>query len=248
MQGQISARPESIQSSCMHSGRPGLFRGAGGRYIAWMTSAPAMPSGFRFLPGFFDRSAQKALIDAVITATQTAPFWRPTMPRTGQPLSVMMTNFGPLGWVTDKEKGYRYEAAHPETGSPWPSMPQRLSDLWADVADYPAAPEACLVNWYSETSKMGMHIDWDEEATDAAVVSISLGDKARFRLGGPKRGGKTHSLVLSSGDVVVLGGQSRRCYHGIDRIYPGTSTVLPEEHFPGGGRINLTMRRVTVPA
>ncbi|MBR9825118.1 MAG: alpha-ketoglutarate-dependent dioxygenase AlkB [Alphaproteobacteria bacterium] len=213
-----------------------------------MTSAPAMPSGFRFLPGYFDLSAQEALIESVITAAHSAPFWRPSMPRTGQPLSVQMTNFGPLGWVTDKEKGYRYEPAHPETGSPWPSMPQRLSDLWSDVADYPAAPEACLVNWYAETSKMGMHIDWDEEATDAAVVSISLGDKARFRLGGPKRGGKTHSLVLSSGDVVVLGGQSRRCYHGVDRIYPGTSTLLPDEHFPGGGRINLTMRRVTIPA
>lgn len=207
-----------------------------------------MPDGFRYLPEYFSRDDQAALIQAVLDARASAPFWRPAMPRTGQPLSVLMTNFGPLGWVTDKEKGYRYEPTHPETGTAWPSLPQKLLSLWQEVASYPAPPEACLVNWYAPTSKMGMHIDWDEEATDAAVVSISLGDKARFRLGGPKRGGKTASMVLSSGDVVVLGGDARRCYHGVDRIYPGTSTLLAEEDFPGGGRINLTMRRVTIPA
>ncbi len=206
------------------------------------------PSGFRFLPGYFDRAAQTALIEAVMAATQDAPFWRPTMPRTGQPLSVKMTNFGPLGWVTDKAKGYRYEPAHPETGTAWPDLPPALLDLWTAVADYPAPPEACLVNWYGPDSKMGLHVDWDEEATDAAVVSVSLGDKARFRIGGPERKGRTSSLVLSSGDVVVLGGAARRCYHGVDRIYPGTSTLLPPDAFSGGGRINLTMRRVTIPA
>ena len=206
------------------------------------------PDGFRFLPGYFDRAAQAALIDAVIEGSKTAPFWRPAMPRTGRPLSVMMTNFGPLGWVTDKAKGYRYEAAHPETGTAWPALPEALAGLWQDVADYPAPPEACLVNWYGPDSRMGLHVDWDEDATDAAVVSVSLGDKARFRIGGPQRGGKTHSLILSSGDVVVLGGAARRCYHGVDRILPGTSTLLPPDAFPGGGRINLTMRRVTIPA
>lgn len=153
-----------------------------------------------------------------------------------------MTNFGPLGWVTDKDRGYRYEPAHPEVGAPWPDPPELLTDLWELVAGYPAPFEACLVNYYRDTSRMGLHIDRDEAATDAAVVSVSLGDKARFRLGGPTRNGKTHSLILSSGDVVVLGGEARRCYHGVDRIYPGTSTLVPD-----GGRLNLTMRRVTNP-
>lgn len=210
------------------------------------TETPPLP-GFRFLPGRFDRAAQAALIEAVVEAARTAPFWRPSMPRTGQPLSVKMTNFGPLGWVTDRDGGYRYETAHPETGAPWPAMPQALIDLWQEVADYPDPPEACLVNWYGPDSRMGLHVDSDEAATDAAVVSISLGDRARFRIGGPSRRGKTASMVLSSGDVVVLGGASRRCYHGVDRIYPGTSTLLPEKDFPGGGRINLTLRRVTRP-
>jgi alkylated DNA repair protein (DNA oxidative demethylase) len=205
------------------------------------------PPGFRFLPQYFDRKAQSALIDAVIDATRTAPFWRQCMPRTGQPMSVRGSNFGPLGWVTDKDQGYRYETRHPLNGQAWPSMPVALLELWRDVADYPDPPEACLINWYGADSKMGLHVDFDEEATDAAVVSVSLGDKARFRLGGPERKGRTMSMVVSSGDVVVLGGQSRRCYHGVDRIYPGTSTVLDPEHFPGGGRINLTLRRVTLP-
>ncbi|OLF75472.1 alkylated DNA repair dioxygenase [Maricaulis sp. W15] len=209
-----------------------------------MTAAFIPPDGFRFLPGYFDRAAQAELIAAVVDGARSAPFWRPSMPRTGQPLSVRMTNFGTLGWVTDKAKGYRYEPEHPDTGSAWAPMPDPLLALWDAVSDYPARPEACLVNWYAPDSRMGMHVDWDEEATDAAVVSVSLGDKARFRIGGPQRGGKTASLVLSSGDVVVLGGEARRCYHGVDRIYPGTSTLLPREAFPGGGRINLTMRRV----
>ncbi|WP_323760757.1 alpha-ketoglutarate-dependent dioxygenase AlkB [Maricaulis sp.] len=212
-----------------------------------MSTPYVMPDGFRLLPGKLSRSEQLALIDAVIASQDATPFWRPSMPRTGQPLSVMMTNFGSLGWVTDKIGGYRYEPRHPETGRAWSAMPDALTSLWREVADYPADAEACLVNWYAPESKMGMHVDWDEEATDAAVVSISLGDKARFRLGAAQRGGKTASMVLSSGDVVVLGGAARRCYHGVDRIYPGTSTLLPPEYFPGGGRINLTMRRVKRP-
>ena len=207
--------------------------------LDWMS----LPDGFRYLPGHFDRTQQTALAGAILEAAKTVPFYRPRMPRTGQALSVTMTNFGPLGWVTDKEKGYRYEAVHPETGAAWPDPPDLLTRLWDEVSGYPAPFEACLVNCYTEASRMGLHIDRDEEATDAAVVSVSLGDKARFQLGGPGRKDKTHSLILSSGDVVVLGGEARRCYHGVDRIYPGTSTVVPD-----GGRLNLTMRRVTIPA
>lgn len=210
----------------------------------------ALPQGFRFLPDYFDRAAQRALLDGVLTSMREAdsPFFQPRMPRTGQPMSVTMSNLGPLGWVTDKERGYRYEPAHPTTGRPWPPLPKALLDLWNEVADYPAPPEACLVNHYGDGAKMGMHIDWDERATDAAVVSVSLGDRALFRLGGPKRSDKAVSMKLNSGDVVVLGGASRRCYHGVSRIYPGTSTLLAEAGLTQGGRINLTLRRVNLPA
>lgn len=229
--------------------KPGGHAVGGRSILRAMTSRSLeFPTGFQLLPGYFDRAGQAALVEAVLAATTTAPFFQPTMPRTGQKMSVTLTNFGPLGWVSDKDKGYRYESAHPETRAPWPAIPKPLLDLWDEVANYSAPPEACLVNNYAPDSRMGLHIDWDEKATDAAVVSVSLGDKARFRLGGPQRKGRTASMILSSGDVVVLGGAARRCFHGVDRIYPGTSTLLPREIFTDGGRINLTLRRVTRPA
>ncbi|XBQ16795.1 MAG: alpha-ketoglutarate-dependent dioxygenase AlkB [Oceanicaulis sp.] len=205
-------------------------------------SAFTPPSGFRLLPQYFSRSAQAALVDEVLAGVAQSPLYRPSMPRTGAPLSVRMTNFGPLGWVTDKEKGYRYEPAHPVTGAPWPAMPQALLDLWDAVAGWPDPPEACLVNWYGPDARMGLHVDNDECEANAPVVSVSLGDRARFRLGGTARGGSTGSFMVSSGDVVVLAGAARRAYHGVDRIYPGTSTLLPDDWRPG--RINLTLRRV----
>jgi len=179
--------------------------------------SPAFPDGFAYYPLYFDPAQQEALIKAVSEGVKQAPFYQPTMPRTGAPLSVVMSNFGPLGWVTDKDKGYRYEALHPKNGQPWPVLPKLLQDLWNDVGGYPAAPEACLINWYREGTKMGAHVDNDEQDTRAPVVSVSLGDPALFRMGGPKRGGPTQGLKLFSGDVVVMAGASRLCHHGVSR-------------------------------
>jgi alkylated DNA repair protein (DNA oxidative demethylase) len=200
------------------------------------------PDGFKLLPERLSAKDQADLLQCVLTGIRSSPLYQPSMPRTGKPLSVRMTNFGPLGWVTDKDKGYRYEAAHPVTGETWPSIPQALLDLWGAEADWPDPPEACLVNWYGPDARMGLHVDNDEKAVNAPVVSVSLGDRARFRLGGPDRKDPTASFILSSGDVVVLGGAARRCHHGVDRIYPGTSRLLPSDWSPG--RINLTLRRV----
>lgn len=153
-----------------------------------------------------------------------------------------MTNCGVLGWLTDRDRGYRYQATHPVTGEPWPAVPERLLALWDEVADYPHPPEACLINFYGPEAKMGLHQDRDEDNFDAPVVSVSLGDACLFRVGGTTRGGPTVSFRLESGDVVILGGKGRLCYHGVDRIYPSTSDLLKR-----GGRINLTLRRVTTP-
>jgi alkylated DNA repair protein (DNA oxidative demethylase) len=200
-----------------------------------------MIEGFRFLPEYFPPAAQKALVAEVLGILEANPLYTATMPRSGKPMSVRMTNLGPLGWVSDI-KGYRYQPTHPFTGEAWVAIPQTLLDLWEDVSDYPAPPQACLVNWYGADSRLGLHIDADEDAKDAPVVSVSLGSRALFRLGGLERSGSTSSMRLASGDVVVLGGQARRAYHGVDRIYPDSSTLVP-----GGGRINLTLRRVTAP-
>jgi alkylated DNA repair protein (DNA oxidative demethylase) len=200
----------------------------------------ALPDGVRHFPGLLDRSAQQALLEAVRAVVRAAPLYVPTVPGTGKPMSVRMTNCGTLGWVTDKERGYRYQATHPVTGAPWPPMPAMLLDLWRSQAGFPHPPEACLVNFYAPDARMGMHQDRDEKEFSAPVVSISLGDDCLFRVGGTRRGDATASLRLHSGDVLVLGGASRLAYHGVDRIYPGTSTLLK-----GEGRINLTLRRVT---
>lgn len=200
-----------------------------------------MPEGFRLLPGRFDRAAQEDLRDAIRAVAAAAPLYRPTMPRTDKPFSVRMTNCGPLGWVSD-QAGYRYQATHPVTGRPWPPIPEMLLALWEALSGYPHPPEACLVNFYEPDARMGLHQDADEAEFAAPVLSVSLGDTCLFRLGGVDRRDPTRSFRLASGDVLLLGGAARLAYHGVDRIYPGTSTLLQQ-----GGRINLTLRRVTRP-
>jgi len=191
--------------------------------------------------GAFEAAPQATLRDEIRKITTKAPLYTPTMPRTGKPWTVRMTNCGPLGWVSDRS-GYRYQPTHPDTGEPWPAIPQMLLDLWDDTTFYPAPPECCLVNFYTDKARMGLHRDEDEEALDAPVLSVSLGDTATFRLGGLERKGRTRSFKLHSGDVLLIGGDNRLAYHGIDRVFPNTSTLLKD-----GGRINLTLRRVTKP-
>jgi len=198
------------------------------------------PSGLRLLPGYLDRPAQAALAAALAAVLERAPLYTPRMPRSGKPFSVRMTNCGLLGWVSD-EAGYRYQPTHPETGEPWPPIPRMLLDAWQDLTQYPHPPEACLVNFYGPATRMGLHQDRDEQDFSAPVLSLSLGDACLFRIGGLRRNDPTRSVQLESGDALVLGGQARLAFHGVDRILPGTSTLLPQ-----GGRINLTMRRVTL--
>lgn len=197
--------------------------------------------GFRYLPDYFDRHQQEALVEEIRAILKEAPLFQPAMPRTGKPFSVRMSNCGPLGWVADI-KGYRYQATHPATDKPWPPMPEALTDLWKALAPGCPPAEACLINFYEPGAKLGLHQDRDEETFDAPVISVSLGDTATFRVGGTNRKDKTTSMRLASGDVVVLGDDARLAFHGIDRILKGTSTLLKN-----GGRINLTLRRVTKP-
>jgi alkylated DNA repair protein (DNA oxidative demethylase) len=197
------------------------------------------PAGLRYLPGYLDRPAQEALVEDIRRVVVAAPLYVPQMPKTGKPMSVRMTNCGTLGWVTDRDGGYRYQRRHPVTGEPWPSIPPVLLRIWQEVSGYPEPPEACLVNFYEGEAKMGLHQDRDERNFEAPVVSVSLGDQCLFRIGATARNAPTRSFRLSSGDVVVLGGESRLSFHGVDRIYAGTSTLLKN-----GGRINLTLRRV----
>ena len=195
-----------------------------------MAASPA-PPGLRIVPGYLDRAGQEALLTALRAVFARAPLYTPRLPKTGKPMSVRMTNCGPLGWVTDAA-GYRYQAGHPETGESWPPMPQIVLAAWRALADYPHAPECCLVNYYGRAARMGLHQDRDERDFDAP------------QLGGIVGAGHdpSHTLHRASGDALVLGGKARLAFHGVDRILPGTSSLLPQ-----GGRISLTLRRVTIP-
>lgn len=198
-----------------------------------------LANGIRHFPDYLDRQAQEHLVELIRGVVAEAPLYTPEMPGTGKPMSVRMTNCGSLGWVTDRDKGYRYQPFHPATKKPWPAMPPELLDLWEKLADYQKPPEACLINFYSDDAKMGLHQDKDEDDLAASVLSVSLGNSCLFRVGGLNRKDPTGSFRLASGDIVVLGGEGRLAFHGVDRIYPGTSTLLKN-----GGRINLTLRRV----
>src|SRR5271165_5438974 len=119
-------------------------------------------SGVAYFPNLLDRAAQEALLADVRAILAGAPPFRPRMPRTGKPFSVMMSNCGALGWVSD-ESGYRYQPAHPQTGRAWPAMPPRLVAIWASLAPGAPPPEACLSNLYGARARMGLHQDRDEQ-------------------------------------------------------------------------------------
>ena len=204
----------------------------------------ALP-GFQHLQHYCSAAAQQDLLDEVRRAIAEAPLYTPTMPRSGRPMSVRMTNCGSLGWVTDKAGGYRYQSTHPITGVAWPLMPRPLLELWRELAGVNLLPEACLVNYYGAAAKLGLHQDMDEEERSAPVISVSLGDDAWFRVGGLMRTDPTERILLTSGDVVVLGGEARMAFHGVDRILAGTSDLLTKNSGFDGGRINLTLRRVS---
>ena len=231
-----------MRGTVMASGKNPMKASVTPRPNAVSAAAPAAgSSGLRFHPGYLERAQQEALLAELREIFVAAPLFTPRMPKSGRPISVRMSNCGPLGWVSD-EAGYRYQPTHPVTARAWPPLPSTLLSIWHALAQYPAPPEACLINYYAAGTKMGLHQDRDEEDFAAPVVSLSLGDCCLFRVGGRRRNDPTRSVRLCSGDAVVLGGDSRLAFHGVDRIEPGTSTLLAE-----GGRINLTMRRVTRP-
>ncbi|MEM9318701.1 MAG: alpha-ketoglutarate-dependent dioxygenase AlkB [Pseudomonadota bacterium] len=193
--------------------------------------------GARIYPGWLDPAAQAEMAAQIAAALDQAPLVQPVTPR-GQKMSVRMSAAGAFGWITDRA-GYRYEPHHP-SGVAWPPIPATVLAVWQALCPDARPPECCLINHYETGARMGLHQDRDEADFTQPVLSISLGDDALFRIGNETRGGKTESVWLRSGDVVVMGNDARLLYHGVDRIRTGTSRVWPE-----GGRINLTLRVVS---
>ncbi len=194
-------------------------------------------NGVRIIQEALSPEAQVALLEEVRGILRAAPLVQPVTP-SGRPLSVRMSSAGDFGWITDRG-GYRYEARHPN-GAPWPPIPDCLLQLWELYAEASRLPESCLVNWYAPDARMGLHQDNDEADFSQPVLSVSLGDEARFRVGGINRSDPTRSVWLKSGDIAILQGKARLAFHGIDKLRPNSSRLMPS-----GGRINLTLRVVT---
>ncbi|MEM9843792.1 MAG: alpha-ketoglutarate-dependent dioxygenase AlkB [Pseudomonadota bacterium] len=192
--------------------------------------------GFEIYKGYLSLKDQSDLVDELRRVVTKAPLFSPLTP-SGRKMSVRMTSAGRYGWVSDR-RGYRYAARHPD-GMEWPPIPESVLSIWRDLASAERDPDCCLLNFYDAQAKMGMHQDRDEANFDWPVLSVSLGDDGLFRMGNETRGGKTESIWLTSGDVVVMGGEARLKYHGIDRIRAGSSTLLEND-----GRLNLTLRVV----
>jgi DNA oxidative demethylase len=191
------------------------------------------------LLGGFAKTEEKALVGALRKIEAKAPFRHMQTPG-GFTMSVAMTNCGEAGWVTDRS-GYRYDARDPESGKPWPAMPEAFAKLAARAAAKAGykgfAPDSCLINRYVPGSQLSLHQDKNERDFAQPIVSVSLGLPATFLWGGPKRADRPHRVPLESGDVVVWGGKTRLNFHGVAKLAEG------EHKLTGATRINLTFRK-----
>lgn len=194
--------------------------------------------GLMVLRGFALNLAP-TLMATVAGISAQAPFRHMVTPG-GHLMSAAMTCAGALGWVTDA-RGYRYQDSDPETGQPWPAMPDSFVELAsqaAEAAGFPGfVPDACLVNRYQPGAKMGLHQDKDEQDLSSPIVSVSLGLPVVFQFGGPRRSDRPQRIVLEHGDVVVWGGPARLYYHGVLTLKSGQHPLT------GGFRYNLTFRK-----
>jgi alkylated DNA repair protein (DNA oxidative demethylase) len=197
-----------------------------------------LSEGAVLLRGFAGNEVARLLAD-LEAITAAAPFRHMIVP-TGHRMSVAMTNTGTVGWITDRS-GYRYDTIDPETGRPWPPMPNSFRDLAdraATAAGYPGfAPDGCLINRYEPGSRLTLHQDRNEHDFAQPIVSVSLGLPAKFLWGGATRKDRPRRIPLSSGDVVVWGGKARLTFHGVDKLAEGSDPRT------GSCRINLTFRK-----
>jgi alkylated DNA repair protein (DNA oxidative demethylase) len=202
-------------------------------------SSEALEEGAVLLRGFA-ADAGATLVREVARIAETAAFRHLVTPG-GYTMSVAMTNCGRLGWVSDR-RGYRYDPVDPDTGGPWPPMPDAFLDLAARAAAEAGFggydPDACLINRYVAGAKLGLHADRDEKDQWAPIVSVSLGLPAVFLWGGKRRGDPVRRMRLVSGDVAVWGGPARFVYHGVAPLKDGDHPLT------GSARINLTFRKV----
>jgi len=203
----------------------------------------ALPSREELGPGAvllrgFAVADELALVEALREALAAAPFRHLVTPG-GQRMSVAMSNCGARGWISDR-RGYRYEPCDPDSGKPWPALPEVFLHLAAGAAREAGyagfVPDACLINRYVAGTKLSLHQDRDERDLHSPIVSVSLGIPAVFLFGGMQRSEPQRRVPLWHGDVVVWGGESRLRFHGVLPLKAGHHPLLGEE------RVNLSFR------
>ncbi len=197
--------------------------------------------GFFLLKSKLTKVIQQEVLAAARAVVKQAPLFRPSMP-SGQSFNYSMTSCGELGWVADRH-GYRYQQLHPYTFKVFPAMPQVIKNLAVEIARETGNddfyPQSCLINLYRKGEKLGLHQDSTEENKSAPIISVSLGDSGIFVLGGCLRTDETKPYIVQSGDVIIMGGESRNFFHAFKGTVPNTSNLLKN-----GGRLNLTIRQV----
>jgi len=204
-----------------------------------LCSREKLEEGAVLLRGFA-RTEAPLLVEEVERVAQAAAFRHLVTPG-GYTMSVAMTNCGRVGWVSDRT-GYRYDVLDPDTGLPWPPMPEVFLDIAvraaaeAGFAGYD--PDACLINRYVGGAKLSLHQDRDENDATAPIVSVSLGLSAVFLWGGKRRSDSVRRLRIENGDIAVWGGPARFVYHGVAPLTEGYHPLT------GNVRINLTFRKV----
>ena len=199
-----------------------------------------LPEGIWHRPGLFDPLFQADLARGVTEIAREAPIRQPRMKGKGV-FSAAITNAGQAGWWSD-ERGYRYERTQPGRRAPWPALPEIFIGAVARaVAGTPwpdFMPDACLINFYGPGAKMGLHQDKDERDFSQPIVTVSLGDAADFLIGGAKRAEPSRSVRVESGDVMIMGPPSRMLFHGVRKVFAGTSPISGVT-----GRYSLTFRK-----
>ncbi|NKB42966.1 MAG: alpha-ketoglutarate-dependent dioxygenase AlkB [Alphaproteobacteria bacterium] len=207
-----------------------------------MSLFPCVPLGTLHIRASLDQSTQTNLLNDAFKVSEEAPFSH-ARTKSGGVYSAKMTNCGDVGWWSDA-RGYRYTAVDPRSGIPWPRIPKSFNEaLKAVLSETDEAgfkPDACLINHYTANAKMGLHQDKDEANFSQPIITISLGAAADFLIGGFARSDKPIAALVESGDVLIMGGESRMRFHGIRKIYPGTSPLPDLE-----GRLSLTFRKAT---
>ena len=211
-----------------------LFASASGD-ISWKEELSPGAVGLRG----FASTEEAVLLAALNGVIALAPFRHMITPG-GYRMSVAMTNCGSFGWVTDRT-GYRYDAIDPESGHPWPQMPDSFLNLAKSAAAQAGfqefVPDACLINRYEPGARLSLHQDKNERDFGEPIVSVSLGIPAVFLFGGSKRADKPRRIPVTHGDVMVWGGPARLHYRGVMPLKEGYHP------FVGRYRLNLTFRK-----